>query len=148
MKLSRPDGTILEIKIKGYQFPDITDDIHDANWLQIQFISTTDGQTWETTKPCMLTWEVEKLIKWLDKISLGKSVDDKCYFIEPVISFQYYDDEIEGKKLRIDFSSREFDEYADRDEWLDFPFENINFERAIESLQSQLENYPKRAVEE
>ena len=56
----------IALRIVDYQFPETTEG-YDANWLNIEFSIHTLESQWQICNPCLLTWDVLRLIKWLRK---------------------------------------------------------------------------------
>ncbi len=46
MKLTSDDGTILELRAVGYEFPHLQSAHHDSNWLDIDLRLTRPTDTW------------------------------------------------------------------------------------------------------
>jgi len=57
----------------GYQFPDITDDPWDANWLIIRGTARTDDEEWTFEDPAMLVHEAAALGVWLHNVGAGRA---------------------------------------------------------------------------
>lgn len=57
-----------ELQIAGYEFIDNPLDEYDYNWLQITVSIQGFEQAWQCTAASLLTWEVQKLINWLQTI--------------------------------------------------------------------------------
>lgn len=91
MKLAGPDGQSFELDIAGYQYPeDVESPLpeYDLNWLMVRIRArTAEGLEWQAADPCLLTWELEELARWLEV----HSYDDKAFpfidFTEPCLSF-------------------------------------------------------------
>jgi len=82
------NGQFVELKITGYQFPEILDDDWDSNWLMVYINVKSTKKNWNTTDPAITTFELRSLIKWFKSISENKIVKYKeMNFTEPNISF-------------------------------------------------------------
>lgn len=47
----------------------------DGNWLQIYFnIKNRLGQ-WQTTNPCLMTWDVKRIIRWLKNLAMNNKLE-------------------------------------------------------------------------
>ncbi len=88
MNLIGMNGNELSMKIIDYQFPNIMDEIYDANWLNIKFDAVREGKTYSIIEPALLTWEMIELIHWLKSIYNKEDVLKGIDFIEPTISFE------------------------------------------------------------
>jgi hypothetical protein len=58
-------GTELELGIVGYEFPDERFDPWDSNSLLILVRVVSPEGTWEVIDPCLTTWEVDHVVRWL-----------------------------------------------------------------------------------
>jgi hypothetical protein len=58
MKLNSSNGNSFQLRIIGYEFPDIKDDYYDSNWLMIQIDVISSEITWRATFPSIITFEV------------------------------------------------------------------------------------------
>lgn len=89
MLIESSDGASLELRIAGYQFPGgepVTDNVWDANWLQVAGRVQRAQQTWTFLEPCMTTWEAEALLRWLQHA--GHQTPDRLELIEPNLAFE------------------------------------------------------------
>jgi hypothetical protein len=60
--LQSRDFSAFELRVAGYQFPDIESDEFDANWLVVEgLVAPADERAWKFRDPALLTWEVEGL---------------------------------------------------------------------------------------
>ena len=90
MKLENSKGECFKLEIFGYEFPNILDDKWDSNWLEIGIeVKHSEKGTWTASRPCLLTFEVERLIKWLADLSrqglLTSEVHPRFYGTKPRI---------------------------------------------------------------
>ncbi|MDQ3980874.1 MAG: hypothetical protein M3314_15220 [Actinomycetota bacterium] len=65
MLLRGRQGTELELGIVGYEFPDERFDPWDSNSLLILVRVVSPEGTWEVIDPCLTTWEVDHMVRWL-----------------------------------------------------------------------------------
>lgn len=93
-----PNGS-LRIAVERYQFPDITDDEWDSNWLVVAGEADLKGKSWSFRDPCLTTFEVERLAYWLDGVAAREPVGSICGFTEPNLEFECVSD----KSVRISF---------------------------------------------
>jgi len=134
MRLSSVDGSGFELRIAGYEFPDlltkgyeypkfrelaegsklelqIEDDglpnplaAFDANWLVIEGVVQHQQGDWTFRDPCLLADEVARLADWLEAAASGIEKESSCGFIEPNLFFDLVG--VEGKRrLRVSFSA-------------------------------------------
>lgn len=101
------DRFLLQISVGGYEFPDVTSDVHDANWLLIRLVlqSQHGAWRWQVEDAGALTWELEACVDWLLKLSNGEAVDvEYCGFSEPDIAFETIrndDGEVVGLSIQL-----------------------------------------------
>ena len=76
-----------ELNIVGYQFPDIKNDEFDSNWLMTNIKVKGLNKPWEATDPMLLTFEVEKLVKWFEDILNNRENTIEIYFTEPNVNY-------------------------------------------------------------
>lgn len=70
-RLAGPDGRFVEIEILRYEFPDVTEEYGDSNWLLAR-ITASDGQTslgstdaaFDATELETLTLQLRRLVRW------------------------------------------------------------------------------------
>lgn len=65
MRLAGQEGNELELAILGYQFPEISTDPWDSNWLLVGVRVVTPHGRFEVIDPCLTTWEAKNLVGWL-----------------------------------------------------------------------------------
>ncbi len=89
MILRGRDLSKFELRVAGYQFPDIESDKFDANWLVIEGrVAPADGRAWEFRDPALLTWEVQGLSSWLEALASEQTVEEREDFLEPNLYFE------------------------------------------------------------
>lgn len=96
MRLVGADGSLFELSIAGYQFPEIETGEYDSNWLGIQIHVAHARGEWTSTQPILLTNEVAALADWFDAIARGDHVEAEQHFLEPNLSFRLLDQEGKG----------------------------------------------------
>ena len=89
MRLSSPDGIVLELDITGYEFPSIHDDHWDSNWLIVRGRVAHPRGDWSFRQPCLTTFEVGDLARWLEGVANGAPEAKLGYFTEPNLEFEY-----------------------------------------------------------
>jgi hypothetical protein len=124
MRLRGAESTEFEMKIAGYEFPHDKQTPYDSDWLKIHVDVTHPRGAWSKTDPCLLTFELSRLINWL------RSIADECPehaevgFMEPELWFKWLGN---GKNvLRI------YLEYALRPSWSPFHGKNEEEELFVE----------------
>jgi hypothetical protein len=139
-----PTGS-LRIGVERYQFPEITDDDWDSNWLIITGDAVVDDKSWSFRDPCLTTFEVERLANWLDEVSDGRAEKPFCGFTEPNLDFERVSD----ATVRIAFSLEALPPWSKRDGDLgeigfNIPI-NDRLGAAASSLRALLTRFPIRA---
>lgn len=79
MRLRGDDGQLVELSVVGYQFPDLEQFAHsanwdpdsDANWLVIRGAVHQRRRSWSFEDPCLLTDEAAELGGWLRGVAGG-----------------------------------------------------------------------------
>jgi|GEM_PF-6503782 len=84
-------GTTFQLKILGYQSPNVPIDSNrwDLNWLMIGISIQTPSSRLEFSDPALLTWEVQRLIEWMESIGRGVALESEFWSLEGVISFTF-----------------------------------------------------------
>lgn len=78
MLLTSDDGASVELRIAGYECPDVdlTDEADpewELNWLVVEGRArTADGVTWSFAEPILTTWEARRLGVWLHAVVRGR----------------------------------------------------------------------------
>ena len=89
MILQSRDFSAFELRVAGYQFPDIESAEFDANWLVVEgLVAPADERAWKFRDPALLTWEVEDLCNWLEAVASGQDVEESADFMEPNLRFE------------------------------------------------------------
>jgi hypothetical protein len=152
MRLETAGGHSLELRILGYQYPDMHTEDYDSNWLAVEGKVTHPRGNWTFNDPCLLTYEASRLADWLGSFARGTPVSDEVRFIEPNISFRSVASPT-GPRLRVYFELEARPPWAPRDVvedehcWIDFPVSEFELHRAAASLHNQLKKYPQRAAQ-
>jgi hypothetical protein len=149
MKLASRDGQTLELRILGYQFPDLGTSEYDSNWLVVTGKVTHSRGSWQFTNPCLLTFEAEQLATWMDRVAHAKLPSDTCDFMEPNLEFRALN--IDRRILRVYFDLGARPSWAARgyvgtqDLWVEFPIEELDLKLAAREWHTELTKYPQRA---
>jgi hypothetical protein len=151
----------LELRIVNYQFRtlkdqlmgrEITDD-HDANWLDIEISACARGRSWKTIEPCLLTWEVERLAKWLEGLAEGGTQEIEPEFVEPVLRFVVADHPSVRRRLRVYFELESRPSWApskgypNEDFWIELEGGPDELRSWAADLRQQLARFPIRHVQ-
>lgn len=148
MKLNSSNGNSFQLKIVGYEFPDIKDDYDDSNWLMIQIDVTSSKNTWNATFPSLSTFEVEQLVNWLNSTDSIKDNPQGLGFIEPCLDFQFSTDP-DGQQLLNVFCMNEMSPNRQQGNTskIEFPVSEVNLSQAAKDLRLQLQKFPQRVFE-
>lgn len=103
MQLKGPAGDAFSLKVAGYQFPEITDDVYDSNWLLVDVAVTVGGRTRQARQPCLDTYELADLIDWTEALSAGEETEPELYFCEPNLRFDLQERAGDRVRLRVFF---------------------------------------------
>jgi len=71
MKINLEDGSVIELDIKGYEYPDPGEYSYstDWNWLMASIKVTTPEKSWEASFPGILADELEIVAPWLREVA-------------------------------------------------------------------------------
>lgn len=137
----------LRLRVVGYQFPDITDDEWDSNWLVVDGVVVLEGRQWRFQDPCLTTFEAIRLADWLDACANGSAKDSYCDFTEPNLQFELIDPET----LRVSFALESAPPWSERgDDWTEHGFKlgvGHILAQAATDLRNQLQRFPVRGLE-
>lgn len=149
MKLIASTGTAFELKILGYEFPDLETELYDSNWLVIQVHVSHPRGVWTATHPCLLTYEVAQLADWLEQVGAGQKVRAQIYFIEPNLEFQLVNAGGKDEALRIYLGAELRPSWMESDivceHEVQFLTSEVDLVAAAEELRKQLQCFPQRA---
>ena len=149
--LETPDGRQrLELAILGYELPDVEGDQYDSNWLLLR-VDARDGETaWAADDPALLTWEVERVAKWLTRLAGARVEHPWCGFVEPSLEFRA-DALADGQvALRVYFElelrppGRSSSVVGRRDCYLEFALTADQLRAAARELRADLSRFPVR----
>lgn len=142
------DNQSVELKITSYQFPNETVlGDYDANWLDVYLnVKSNDGH-WQTVDPSLLTWDVERIVKWLSDLADNKTVQDESLeFIEHNLSFHLLDNrsEVKGIRISFDLESRPQSATDEKLYFVDCLLTNDLLRQLAQDLMTELSKFPKR----
>ena len=87
MKWNGKNGHMFELNVRGYQFPEKgASDVHDAEWLKLTVGASNGESSWSNTAPCLLTWELVWLRRWLYNVIDGNFENNEISFVEPELN--------------------------------------------------------------
>jgi len=141
------DNQTVDFRITNYEFPKISNDEYDDNWLLIYLEVESKFGNWQTIDPSLLTWEVKELIDWFNILLQGKQPKHiDLNFMEPDLSFELLENVNEFAKYRINFdlesklqSAKGYEEY-----YVDCLADKQELKRIVEELEKELAKYPQR----
>ncbi len=147
MHLKNDAGDEFELRVAGYQFPDL-EGLHDANWLNITInVAMSEKGSWTATDPCLETWELQELIEWFEAIRSDQPTKNEITFIEPNLHCKLVGDNV--KSVQIFFELELRPEWARQrvsgsDLWVEFELTPENLDEIISSLTADLARFPIR----
>lgn len=101
MKLVSRNGGSLVLSVDGYQFPEITDDRWDSNWLVVTGRVTGPRGSWTFRDPCLTTLELARLASWLAATDSGPPEHGTLEFLEPNLRFEHVGGPEPAIRLRL-----------------------------------------------
>ena len=85
MKLYCEDRAI-QVNVTGYQFPyDPLRTFYDNNWLMVRIRLTEGDAVYDFDDPCMTSHELADMVRGLDNVARGLTVESEAQFIEPYL---------------------------------------------------------------
>jgi len=148
--LKSSNGDVFSLRIVGYEFPIVTEDLgFDSNWLIVEVCCKHGKKTWIKRDPSLLTWEVGILIKWLRDILYRQPDSEVLEFIEPNLQFKAIrgnDEQIHC--FRVTLSHETCPDWARRNRCpsysMDFTLDVDSIETLCKTLEADLLLYPRR----
>ena len=151
MILRGRDLSEFELKVAGYQFPSLSGDEFDDNWLMVEIrAAPADERPWRSTDPSLLTWEVKRLSNWLVALASGQAVEEGEDFIEPNVRFEVVERAEDTITIRVYFELESrppwfFADAAGMDDlWIDLRVDADDLRTAAEDLRRDLAKFPPR----
>ena len=78
------DQRAVQVNVVGYQFPfHPLKSIYDNNWLMVRIQLSEGVLTYSFDDPCMTSLELEDLVRGLENVAKGRTVESEAQFIEP-----------------------------------------------------------------
>jgi hypothetical protein len=147
--LLRTESQKLELNILDYEFPEDGESYFDSDWLNVRIVAESPAGSWTAVDPALLTWEVERLIRWLEAIAQGRPVDWWECFTEPCLEFKLLDGD--PLKIRVCFShefrpgwTRKEDIEDEEEIYLEFAVSPQVLSEAAGALRRELDEFPVR----
>lgn len=140
MQFNSSNGNSFTLTIVNYEFPNNRDNYWDSNWLQILIEGRHSQGFWKALDPCLLTFEVERLAKWLEDVYYGKKNLAECSFMEPCLEFLIELKRDKSKILHIYFELEILPTWAEsqgaglRSFGIEFPISEIDLLRAAKNF--------------
>ncbi|MFB7739251.1 hypothetical protein ACFC08_33725 [Streptomyces sp. NPDC056112] len=113
MQLSDHTNTV-DLRPLRYQFPTVSGDAYDDNWLVISGSVRTPDGSWSFAEPCLLTGEARQVAAWLRAVAAGTvavtgpdangELSPDTWFVEPVLAFSLADRNDARVVLRVHLS--------------------------------------------
>lgn len=150
MHLTDFHSSSFDLTIVEYQFPRITNDAYDSNWLQVRVDVMTPYGAWSASAPCLLTYEAFRIVEWLGAVTATTAT--KLTFMEPELVFALAQNTLQQPTLRIYFAYGllppwAFAEFGGlEDVYVEFALDEVDIEAAAAQLRTQLQAYPQRAL--
>ena len=148
MRLQAESGNTFALVIVGYEYPDITEDWWDSNWLVISGNVSTAKNSWRFVHPCVTTFELANLADWLDKLGAEGETFSQYAFTEPNLEFTFLAKP--SPVLRVRFAHESAPPWLKQHEerlngmTLDFPLSHTKAHEAAADLRNALVDYPVR----
>ena len=131
----------LELSVVQYQYPTITVEPYDSNWLIIHARSGCASGTWEASDACLLTYELRYLTDWLETFGDTAS-DDWLEFLEPALAFRAVEGALEA---RLDYEFAPPWAQASREpQILSFARDSATVSAAATALRAHMLAFPQR----
>jgi hypothetical protein len=149
MLLESPTGESLELLIDVYQFPALRTEPYDSNWLYVTGKVAHRKAPWKFRHPCLLTYEAQALVTWLESVAHGRDVVPVLSFTEPLVEFRLHGP-ADARVVRIFFRLEARAPWIDPPgyedpEWIDIPVDGSRLLSAAASLRVELAKFPQRA---
>ena len=144
---SEKDQSEFELRLIGYQYPDIENEYWDANWLLISVRVNSPVASWTHTDPCLMTAEARDLANWLGDVAFDRQSRTRILFIEPNLSFEFVTRDADICELRLYFALEScppgIEAYSD-EFFLNFTVTTEGLRLAANQLCASLRNFPIR----
>ena len=88
MLLKGQDGSEFAAIVVGYEFPHIEHHKWDSNWLMIAMRVQSPLGAGRCVDPCLTTWDVDRLIAWLEAQAQASPTEADICFLKPNLVLQ------------------------------------------------------------
>ncbi len=133
MNILTTDGIKLNLKIIGYEFPEITKGL-DSNWLYLNIKIIGKGQFLDETDPSLQTTELNRLSRWFMRMLLGNLKSGETWSpLENTFTFEYV--KKEGTSINFKFYPHQMFSIKNR--------ESLEFMEGEKELAKQILNLRK-----
>ena len=76
----------IQVNVVGYQFTyNPVGNIYDNNWLMVRVKLTEGVLSYSFDDPCMTTQELADLVRGLENVAAGRTMESEAQFIEPYL---------------------------------------------------------------
>lgn len=136
------------MKVVGYQFPHLENERYDSDWLNVRIRVKLPEVSWVATDPSLLTWELERLIEWLESIADGERVNAEESFTEPNLRFELIEEEPKRLRVYFELESRPgwaaYDAARMDDLWVEVEIDAEKLKESAASLREDLKRFAIR----
>ncbi len=136
------DTTRIEIDIADYQFPHLTDDEWDSNWLNVDVALDIGHKHYRRTDPCLTTFELEGLCRWLEEMAHVPVEGHSVAFTEPNLELEI--SSLDPLTLSVKLSLELIPPWESKPITLDFPITRDHLEEAVRAVANMLARFPRR----
>ncbi|CAG0994973.1 hypothetical protein ANAEL_02530 [Anaerolineales bacterium] len=149
LQINSSTDTSFKLEILGYEFPNITDNYWDSNWLSIQIDVTYSKGNWTAVDSSLTTFEVEELATWLEAVHSKTNKLSSWSFVEPCLEFQIRKQN-RVKVLMIYFELEMLPKWVEskgigfRSFGIEIPISEIDLLQVAKELRLELDKFPQR----
>ena len=138
-----------EMRVAGYQFPNLPNEPYDADWLNISVSVKHPRGSWRKTDPCLLTFELAGLIDWLERLAAERPAHAEEVFMEPELRFEWFGGGRGVLRVYLHYSLRPawapYHGPGEEEElFVEFALTPEELRGAARSLRADLERFPVR----
>lgn len=151
MEFTGDTGDHFSLQVVGYQFPGDSSDRFDANWMMVEVSASLGGRAWSVREPCLLTWELEWIARWMESAAAGEPFDRSLDFLEPCLLFEWIGRSEDRTEFRVYVELECRPPWATshtthkKDFWVTLNANPGEFARAVVDARRQRSMFPTRA---